>query len=193
MISGKKIGYIRVSTIDQNIDRQLEGIQLDKVYVDRCSGKNIDRPELQELLKYVRDGDQVFVHSMDRLARNLEDLRRIVSFLNKKQVSLRFIKENMEFNGEETALATLMLNVMGSFAEFERSLIKERQAEGIAIAKKRGAFKGRQPILNPEQIDWILSQVEIGIHKKKIATQLGISRGCLYEYLKKNKKPKEIS
>ena len=116
LISGKKIGYIRVSTIDQNIDHQLEGVQLDKVYVDRCSGKNIDRPELQELLKYVRDGDQVFVHSMDRLARNLEDLRRIVSFLNKKQVSLRFIKENMEFNGAEPALATLMLNVMGSFS-----------------------------------------------------------------------------
>jgi DNA invertase Pin-like site-specific DNA recombinase len=190
---GKKIGYIRVSSIDQNIDRQLEGIQLDKVYVDRCSEKNVDRPELQELLKYVRDGDQVFVHSMDRLARNLEDLRRIVFTLNSKQVLLRFIKENLEFNGEETALATLMLNVMGSFAEFERSLIKERQAEGIALARKRGAFKGRKPILNPEQIDWILQQVEMGTHKSKIAKQLGISRGCLYVCLQKKKTQKEIS
>jgi DNA invertase Pin-like site-specific DNA recombinase len=129
---------------------------------------------------------------MDRLARNLEDLRGIVSTLNKKQVSIKFIKENLEFNGSETALATLLLNVMGSFAEFERSLIKERQAEGIALAKKRGAFKGRKPILNPDQVDWIFKQVEIGTHKSKIAKYLNISRGCLYQYLQKNKKQKEL-
>lgn len=192
MTSGKKIGYIRVSSVDQNIDRQLENIQLDKIYTDRCSGKNTDRPALQELLNYVRDGDHVFVHSMDRLARNLGDLRAIVSTLNKKQVSIKFIKENLEFNGSETALATLLLNVMGSFAEFERSLIKERQAEGIALAKKRGAFKGRKPILNLEQTDWIFKQVEIGTHKSKIAKHLNISRGCLYQCLQKNKKLKEL-
>ena len=94
MAPGKKIGYIRVSSIDQNVDRQLENIKLDKVYIDHCSGKNVDRPELQELLKYVRDGDQVFVHSMDRLARNLSDMRNIISTLNSKQVKLNFIKEN---------------------------------------------------------------------------------------------------
>lgn len=188
LASGKKIGYIRVSSVDQNVDRQLENLHLDKTYTDRCSGKNTDRPALQELLNYVRDGDQVFVHSMDRLARNLGDLRNIVSTLNKKQVSIKFIKENLEFNGSETALANLLLNVMGSFAEFERSLIKERQAEGIALAKKRGAFKGRKPILNSEQIDWIIKQTEIGTHKSKIAKHLNISRGCLYQYLSKHKR-----
>lgn len=193
MVAGKKIGYIRVSSIDQNIDRQLENLRLDKVYIDHCSGKNIDRPELQELLKYVRDGDQVFVHSMDRLARNLNDLRNIVSTLNEKQVSLKFIKENLEFNGAETAMANLMFNVMGSFAEFERSLIKERQAEGIALAKKRNAFKGRKPVLNQEQIAWVLQQIEIGTHKSKIAKKLNISRGCLYKYLQKKKKQKETT
>ncbi len=191
MVSGKKIGYLRVSSVDQNTDHQLEGMELDKIYTDHCSGKNTDRPALQELLSYVRNGDQVFVHSMDRLARNLEDLRRIVSSLNKKQVSIKFIKENLEFNGKETALANLLLNVMGSFAEFERSLMKERQLEGIALAKKRGAFKGRKPILNAEQVQWVLSQIEMGTHKSKIAKKLNISRGCLYKYLQNNKKLKE--
>jgi DNA invertase Pin-like site-specific DNA recombinase len=144
-------------------------------------------------LKYVRDGDQVFVHSMDRLARNLNDMRNIVSTLNSKQVSLKFIKENLEFNGSETAMANLMLNVMGSFAEFERSLIKERQAEGIALAKKRGAFKGRKPVLNSIQIEWVMQQIAIGTHKSKIAKHLNISRGCLYKYLQKKKKPDKIS
>lgn len=184
-MAGKKIGYIRVSAIDQNIGRQLENFTLDKVYTDHCSGKNTERPELQELLKYVRDGDQVFVHSMDRLARNLGDLRNIVSTLSQKQVSIKFIKENLEFNGSETAMANLMLNVMGAFAEFERSLIKERQAEGIALAKKRGAFKGRKPVLNSEQIAWVLEQIKMGTHKSKIAKQLNISRACLYNYLQK--------
>ena len=192
MAPGKKIGYIRVSSIDQNVDRQLENIKLDKVYIDHCSGKNVDRPELQELLKYVRDGDQVFVHSMDRLARNLSDMRNIISTLNSKQVKLNFIKENLEFNGSETAMANLMLNIMGSFAEFERSLIKERQAEGIALAKKRSAFKGIKPALYSEQINWVAQQLESGAHKSKIAKQLNISRGCLYKHLIKKKKLEEV-
>ena len=144
-MTGKNIGYIRVSTIEQNLDRQLEGIKLDRSFTDKVSGKSIDRPALQEMLTYVRDGDTVIVHSMDRLARNVDDLRQIVKGLTAKQVKVKFIKEALEFTGEDSPMSNLLLSVMGAFAEFERTLIKERQMEGIELAKKRGVYKGQKP------------------------------------------------
>jgi DNA invertase Pin-like site-specific DNA recombinase len=129
---------IRVSTIEQNLERQLEGIKLDRSFIDKVSGKSVERPALQEMLAYVRDGDTVIVHSMDRLARNVDDLRQIVNDLTAKQVKVRFIKEALEFIGEDSLISNLLLSVMGAFAEFERTLIKERQMEGIELAKKRG-------------------------------------------------------
>ncbi len=137
----KKIGYIRVSSLEQNPQRQLEGVTLDKVFLDKASGTDTKRPELAALLDYVRDGDQVFVHSMDRLARNLEDLRKMVLQLNQRKVALHFLKEQLTFNGEDAPMATLLLSIMGAFAEFERALIKERQREGIEISKKKGSYK----------------------------------------------------
>ena len=148
----KKIGYIRVSAMDQNPKRQLEGIQMDKVFLDKASGKDTERPELAALLDYVRDGDQVFVHSMDRLARNLDDLRKMVLQLNQRKVALHFMKEQLTFNGKDAPMATLLLSIMGAFAEFERALIKERQREGIEIAKKNGSYKGRKKVLSPQQV-----------------------------------------
>lgn len=184
-MAGKKIGYIRVSSITQNYERQLDGIQLDKVYIDKVSGKNIDRPELNSLLEYARDGDTVIVHSMDRMARNLEDLRNLVTLLTAKEVAVKFIKEGLIFTGEDSPMSILLLSVMGAFAEFERSLIKERQIEGIDLAKKRGVYKGRKPSLSEEQVIDLKQKVENGEKKTTIAKEFGISRETLYQYIKK--------
>ena len=181
----KKIGYIRVSSFEQNPKRQLEGTTLDKVFLDKASGKDVQRPDLKALLDYVRDGDQVFVHSMDRLARNLDDLRGIVLKLNQRQVSLHFIKEQLTFNGEDAPMSTLLLSIMGAFAEFERALIKERQREGIALAKKRGVYKGRKRILSPNQVLDLHQRVAAGAKKSQLAREMDISRETLYQYLRR--------
>src|SRR4051794_36821368 len=117
-VTGQIVGYIRVSSLDQRTDRQLEGQQVDRVFTDRLSGKNAIRPELQAMINYVRDGDAVIVHSMDRLARNLDDLRRLVRELTTKGVRVVFVKEALTFTGEDSPMATLLLSVMGAFAEF---------------------------------------------------------------------------
>ncbi|STX81494.1 site-specific DNA recombinase; e14 prophage [Legionella busanensis] len=103
--------------------------------------KNTARPQLEALLDYARDGDVIIVHSMDRLARNLDDLRRLVTHLTSQQIKIEFLKEGLTFTGEDSPMSTLLLSVMGAFAEFERSLIKERQMEGIALAKKTGCLQ----------------------------------------------------
>lgn len=185
MADGKVIGYIRVSSLDQNPERQLEGIKLDKKFIDHVSGKNIKRPELEKMLEYVRDGDEIVVHSMDRLARNLDDLRKLVRDLTAKDVSLRFVKENLVFNGDDSPMANLLLSVMGAFAEFERALIRERQMEGIVLAKKKGKFKGRQPMLTHEQIVELKTMAAKGEKKTNIALYFKMSRETLYRYLRK--------
>jgi hypothetical protein len=133
-MAGQRIGYVRVSTLHQNEKRQLEGQVLHRVFTDNASGTDTARPELTELLQFARDGDAVVVHSMDRLARNLDDLRALVQGLTRKGVRVEFLKESLVFTGEDSPMANLMLSVMGAFAEFERSLIRERQKEGIALA-----------------------------------------------------------
>ena len=183
-MTGKHIGYIRVSTNEQNLERQLEGIKLDRSFIDKVSGKSVDRPALQEMLTYVRDGDTIIVHSMDRLARNIDDLRQIVNGLTAKQVKVKFIKEALEFTGEDSPISNLLLSVMGAFAEFERTLIKERQMEGIELAKKRGAYKGRKASLSDDQIIQLKEQVAFGNNKSVLAKELGISRETLYKYLR---------
>jgi DNA invertase Pin-like site-specific DNA recombinase len=141
--SGQRVGYIRVSSVGQNPARQLDGVELDRVFADTVSGKSATRPQLQAMLAYVRDGDTVIVHSMDRLARNLDDLRRLVRELTGRRVAVQFIKEQLTFTAADSPMVTLLLSVLGAFAEFERALIRERQLEGIALAKARGAYKGR--------------------------------------------------
>ncbi|RTL12128.1 MAG: recombinase family protein [Neisseriaceae bacterium] len=185
--TGKNIGYVRVSTVEQNTSRQLEEISLDKKFIDKCSGKDTNRPSLQLMLDYVRDGDIVYVHSMDRLARNLEDLRKIISTLAEKKVKIHFVKESLIFNGEDSPMANFMLNIMGAFAEFERALIRERQKEGIAIAKKDGKYHGRSKCLTSEQLQEIKQLVADRYKKTEIAERFGISRDTLYRYLRNNK------
>lgn len=192
MGAGQRIGYIRVSTLDQKVIRQLEGVQLDKTFTDKASGKDMQRPELDKLLDFVREGDTVVVHSLDRLARNLDDLRAIVRKLTMKNVRVEFVKEQLTFSGEDSPMANLMLNVMGAFAEFERALIRERQREGIALAKRRKepAYKGRMPSLTAEQVSELRGLVAGGERSKtSLAKQFGISRATLYAYLQNDKKP----
>ena len=180
----KKIGYVRVSSVDQNAERQLEGLELDKMFLDKASGKNTDRPQLEAMIDYVRNGDVVFVHSMDRLARNLDDLRRVVFKLTDKDVKIQFVKENFSFTGEDSAMSKLLLSMMGAFAEFERSIIKERQLEGIAIAKKKGVYSGRKPSLNEDKLEELNRLLDEGEKKSEIARKLKISRETLYRYLR---------
>jgi len=178
------IGYVRVSSCDQNISRQLEGVALDRVFVDKASGKDALRPELENLKQFARDGDTVIIHSMDRLARNLDDLRQIVRMLTGKGAKIQFVKESLTFSGDDSPLANLLLSVMGAFAEFERSLIRERQLEGIALAKKRGAYHGRKRALSGADVSELLSRVAAGGKKAQIARDFNISRETLYKYLR---------
>jgi len=183
-VNGHRIGYVRVSSLDQNQERQLDQITLDRVFTDKASGKDIHRPELERLIAFVREGDTVVVHSMDRLARNLDDLRRLVQTLTERGVRIEFVKENLTFTGEASPMANLMLYVMGAFAEFERALIGERQREGIALARKRGAYRGRKKALSPDRIAELRQRVTSGEQKAKLAREFGISRETLYQYLK---------
>jgi DNA invertase Pin-like site-specific DNA recombinase len=179
---GKRVGYIRVSTVDQNTERQLDGVQLDKTFTDKASGKDTKRPQLQAAIEYLRDGDVLVVHSMDRLGRSLPDLRGIVTQLTARGVVVEFQKEKLTFTGEDSAMATLLLSVMGAFAEFERSLLLERQREGIAIAKKAGVYKGRKPSLTGERVTELRARVAAGEKRAVLAREFGISRETLYSY-----------
>ncbi len=186
-MKGHKIGYIRVSTIEQNTTRQLDGLELDRIFTDKCSGKDTNRPELNNLLNFIRDGDTLFVHSMDRLARNLDDLRKLVDKITAKNITVQFIKENLTFaRDDKNPMGKLMLSVMGAFAEFERSLIKERQLDGIAIAKKANKYKGRVKALNEDQIMEMQQMIVDRYKKTDIAKKFGIHYVTLYRYMKEN-------
>ena len=148
------------------------------------SGKDLHRPQLDAMIGFVRDGDTVLVHSMDRLARNLDDLRRTVRTLTGKGVRVEFVKEHLTFTGDDTAMATLLMSVMGAFAEFERALIRDRQREGIALAKQRGAYRGRKPALNQAQIAQLTERAAAGDAQTALAREFGISRETVYQYLR---------
>lgn len=183
MAKGQRIGYVRVSTADQNDSRQLDGLELDRIFADKASGKDTNRPQLEAAMTFLRDGDTLVVHSMDRLARNLDDLRRIVLQLTKRGVNVQFIKESLTFTGEDSPMANLLLSVMGAFAQFERELIRERQREGIAVAKAKGdVYRGRVPSLTEERARALLARLEAGEAKAKLAREFGISRASVYNY-----------
>ena len=180
---GQQVGYLRVSSLDQNEVRQLEGLALDKTFTDKASGKDVKRPQLEAMQSFVRDGDTVFCHSMDRLARNLDDLRRIVLGLTERGVHIVFVKENLTFTGEDSPMSNLLLSVMGAFAQFERELIRERQREGIAIARREGKYRGRKPSLTSARAAELRRRVADGDSKAALAGEFGISRDTLYRYV----------
>jgi DNA invertase Pin-like site-specific DNA recombinase len=183
-MSGKVIGYRRVSSILQNTERQLDGVAVDKMFEDKLSGKDTNRPQLQAMLEFIREGDTLLVHSLDRLGRNIDDLRALVNGMVARGVTVKFMKETLVFTKDETNhFSELMLNMLASFAQFERSIIKERQKEGVQIAKAAGAYKGRKQEMTPERIAEIRSRVAAQEPKAQIAKAMGISRDTLYRYL----------
>lgn len=185
-MSGQIVGYVRVSTVEQNTGRQLEQMKdehIDVLFEDRVSGKSLDRPELDKLLKHVRKGDTVVVHSMDRLARDLRNLRSLVDDLTDRGVVVKFLKEHLEFTGEANSTAKLMLNIMGAVAEFEREMILERQREGIALAKAEGKYKGGKFKLTPVRVAELRRRADTGENKAALAREFNISRQTLYDYL----------
>lgn len=185
-MTGQSIGYIRVSSDDQNEGRQLEGLQLDQRFLDKASGSTTERPQLLACLAYCRKGDTLHVHSMDRLARNLDDLRRLVAELTAKGVIVSFQKEGLSFTGDDNPMSKLLLSMMGAFAEFERSIIRERQREGIALAKTKGVYTGGHKKLSPTEAAALKEQHALGIPKSVLARRFGISRPAVYNYTKNN-------
>lgn len=176
------VAYIRVSSEDQNTDRQLDGIAVDRTFTDKVSGATTERPALKDMLSYVRDGDTIHVHSIDRLARSLVDLLALVTDLRKSGVCVQFHKENLLFTSEENHTQELMLSMMGAVAQFERSMIKERQREGIAKAKAKGVYKGRVKKVDDQAIREAMSQD--GASFRKVAAELGVSLSTVQRAMK---------
>ncbi|WP_419065665.1 recombinase family protein [Parasutterella sp.] len=182
------VGYARVSSVEQNLDRQLVQLKaenVETVFVDKISGKNLDRPGFSSMMEYVNEGDTLVICSMDRLARSLMDLLNVTRTLQAKGVTVRFLKEKLELSssGETSAISKFLMAMMGAVAEFERSLIRERQQQGIALAKARGVYKGRKPI-DDERLAEAKRRIASGIPKTKVAKELKIGRTTLYKYLK---------
>jgi DNA invertase Pin-like site-specific DNA recombinase len=181
--TGQSVGYIRVSSVGQNDARQLDGIELDRTFTDKASGKDTQRPQLQAMLSHVREGDHVYVHSMDRLARSLGDLEGLVKGLTGRGVAVTFVTQGMTFTGDDSPMNTLMLQLLGAVGQFERALIKERQREGIAIAKTKGVYRGRKPSLDEAAKARARAMVAQGTPKAQVAEALGVSRSTLYASL----------
>lgn len=179
-----RVGYRRVSTIEQNLDRQDLG-DVERVFEDKASGKDTDRTELQEMMAYVREGDEVVVYSIDRLARDLRDLQSIITQLNDKGVSIQFLSERLVFSGSsDDAFAKLQLQMMGAFAEFERNIIRKRQAEGIAKAKAKGVYENRKR--SKKVSDKRIAELRAdGLNNTEIADYLGVSRMTVHRSLKR--------
>lgn len=180
MAIGQSVGYVRVSSVDQNTARQLEGISLDRVFTEKASAKSTERPVLRDCVAYVREGDTLHVHSIDRLARNLVDLEQIIALLTDKGVSVYFHKERLSFSGSSDAMSRLILQVMGAFAQFERELINERRREGQALARAKGKHMGRPALLQPETIEQIRTRLAAGEKRMELAKEYGISRSTIY-------------
>jgi DNA invertase Pin-like site-specific DNA recombinase len=180
-----RVGYKRVSTDVQNTARQLSDVQVDKIFEDKLSGKDTNRPALQACIDFCREGDTLVVHSMDRLARNLYDLQGLVKQLTGKGVAVEFCKERLTFNGNDDDMSKLLLHLLGAVAEFERSMINSRIREGVAIAKAAGKYKGRTPALTPAKVEELRTRVALGaVSKADLAQEYGISRQTLYSYIR---------
>lgn len=181
------VGYIRVSSFSQNTDRQLRDIDLDKSFEEKASAKDADRPQLVACMEWVRDGDSLHVHSIDRLARNLQDLQNIVQTLTEKGVTVIFHKESLTFSGGSSdPMNTLMLQMMGAFSEFERALINERRKEGMAAAKAAGKQIGAKRKISEDDVIIIRSRIESGESKSAMANEFGVSRQTIYSVLQRD-------
>jgi len=181
------IAYARVSSSDQHLDRQEDALEpYDKLFTDHCSGRSIIRPGWVDCLKFLREGDTLVVHSIDRLARNLLDLQTLLKTLvEEKRITVRFIKEQLTFSNGASPIQKLVMQIMGAFAEFERSLILERQADGIAATRRRGKEVGGRPrMLSTTDDTELRRRYEEGESLKNLMRFYGISRSTLYRRLR---------
>ncbi len=178
-----EIGYIRVSSVDQHTDRQLADVALEKVFEDRQSSRNRERPALLQCIDFVREGDTLHVHSIDRLARNLSELLELLTTITGKGVHIRFHKEGLAFSGEDSPVQRLHLQIIGAVAEFERAIIRQRQREGIAIAKEKNVYKGRKRTLSDARIREVLEPVANGMPIAEVARRLGVNRRTIYRWM----------
>ncbi|MEK3989019.1 recombinase family protein [Robertmurraya sp. FSL R5-0851] len=192
MSKGKFLSYVRVSTVEQNEQRQVKAIEerasIDKWFIEKVSGKDTKRPQLQAMLDYMREGDTVIINDFSRLARSTRDLLELVELMQKKNVTLVSLKENINTS---TPQGKLMLTMLGAINEFERMNMLERQREGIAIAKAKGKYKGRKSIEIDEKFKGLYEKfMSREINKTQFADELGVSRTTLYklmgEYEKSN-------
>lgn len=188
VMPGKHVGYVRVSSVGQTSDRQLDCVKLDKVFEEKVSGRHAGSREVLNLcLDYLREHDTLHVHSIDRLARNMSDLLSIVDDLVKRDVTVKFHSEKLTFAPQtEDPMASLMLHMLGAFAEFERSLIGQRRKEGLEAARKRGKQIGRQKSLSDEDVSEIAHRLSEGVSKSDLAKEYGISRTTLYAALNRS-------
>jgi DNA invertase Pin-like site-specific DNA recombinase len=183
---GQTVGYARVSSSDQNLARQVEAIgPVDRLFEEKVSGgSRADRIALADCVRYVRDGDTVRVASMDRLARSVIDLQQIVDEILAKGAAVHFIKENQTYSTtSDDAMGRLLLHILGAFAEFERRLIRDRQAEGIKLAKAAGKYKGRAKRVGPTELARANEEIRSGVPKTQVAKALGVNRATLYRAL----------
>ena len=178
--------YLRVSTVQQNTDRQLQGIKCDREFIEKVSAKDTNREELQKLLMVIREGDLINCHELSRLARNTQDLLQLVDEILSKKAAIKFHKENLFFDGKkkDDAFQKLMLTMLAAISTFERDLMLERQREGIAIAKSKGKYKGRQSNFTEDDVKQIREEFAISKNKSELAQKWGISRGYLYQLAK---------
>lgn len=183
-----KVGYVRVSTVEQNVDRQVESLTklgVERMFIDKMSGKNMERPNLQLMLDFIREGDVVYVHELSRLGRSLKDLLQITEKLEKKKVELVILEQNIDTS---TPTGQLVFVLLGAIAEFERKTIKERQREGIELAKRRGVYKGRKKRTLPADFDkyyrmWLVRDIT----RSQLARTIGISRPVLLRLMNEYK------
>lgn len=174
-----RLGYRRVSSEDQSFARQ-DLPDCERIFEEKASALG-ERQALEALIAFSREGDEVYVHAIDRLARSLRDLQDLLQRFSDKGVSLRFLSEGLVFAPQaEDPLAKLQLQMMGAFAEFERALLRQRQAEGIAKAKARGVYKGRPAKIDANRVHILKKE---GLGAAQIARQMGISRATVYRAL----------
>lgn len=184
-----KIGYVRVSTIEQNETRQIEALKkwgIEKYFVEKASAKDMSRSQLQDMLEFAREGDIIYIHDLSRLARNVADLLAIIKELEEKNITLVSNKENIDTS---TATGRLMVTMIGAIYEFERAILRERQLEGIAIAKAAGKYTGRKRIPKPDNWEEVIKQYNSRqITAKRAQQLLGLKKNTFYKFLKEERK-----
>lgn len=180
---GQRVGYVRVSGADQNEERQLLDVEVDRTFIDKASGRNMERPQLEAMLGYVRLGDTIVCHNIDRFARSLVELLTMVRDLTKRGVRVEFLKESLSFSGDDSPMSTLMLAMLGAFAQFELDRIRDRQREGIDLARKAGTYIGRRKSLTLAEVAELRARIAARESKAELARELGVSRRTIYNYM----------